>query len=94
MVAFVKDRDLTTRLTALMHAANRHPRMGELYRRYFEEWKRLGGGVFAHFSSIGSWSNHGSWGAAPFYDSTPPDSPKLKAILDTARQWGQAVAND
>jgi hypothetical protein len=91
MVAFVKDRDLTAALTKTMHACNRHPRMGDFYRRYFAEWAKLGGGTFAHFSSIGGWSNHGAWGAAEFMDSKPADYPKLQALLETARSWGQDV---
>ncbi len=91
MVAFVKDRDLTAALTKTMHACNRHSRMGDLYRRYFAEWARLGGGTFCHFSSIGNWSNHGAWGLAEHYDSRPADYPKLAAALDWAKTLGQPV---
>lgn len=91
MVAFVRDRELMEKITTTMQAANRHPRMGDMYRRYFDEWKRIGGDVMAVFSSISRWSNHGAWGIAEYYDSTPAEYPKLDAVLKTARQWGQTA---
>jgi hypothetical protein len=91
MVAFVRDRELVEKLSATMHACNRHPRMGELYHRYYDEWAKLGGDVFAVFSSIGRYSNHGAWGLAEFYDSSPAEYPKLDATLQWARKQGQAV---
>ncbi|GAB6167117.1 hypothetical protein JCM19992_31170 [Thermostilla marina] len=91
MVAFVRDREVSDKLTALMHAANRHPRMGELYKRYLDHWAEIGGGTFANFSSIGRWSVHGSWGLAEYYDSTPDEYPKLKAVLEWAAAHGQNV---
>jgi len=91
MVAFVKDRELSDRLTETMKACNRHPRMGELYRRYFDEWARLGGDTMAVFSSISAWSVHGSWGLAEFHDSRPADYPKLAATLAWAKARGQPV---
>jgi hypothetical protein len=91
MVAFVKNQELVGKISKTMHACNRHPRMGEMYRRYYDEWARIGGDMFAVFSSIGSFSNHGAWGLAEFYDSKPADYPKLAATLETARKWGQPV---
>jgi hypothetical protein len=91
MVAMLRDQDLVERLSALMHEANRHPRMGALYTRYFDEWARIGGGVFAVFASIGGYNNFGAWGLAEFYDSKPADSPKLDATYRWASRHGQAV---
>ncbi|MGE0758031.1 MAG: hypothetical protein AB7O38_13465 [Pirellulaceae bacterium] len=92
MVAFVKDPELLRRLTDTMHACNRHPRMGEIYTRYLDEWERLGGDVMAVFSSLGQYSQHGAWGLAEYYDSEPADYPKLDAVLRWARKRGQPVA--
>jgi hypothetical protein len=92
MVAFVKDQALVKQLSATMHACNRHPRMGDMYRRYFDEWAKIGGDMFAVFSSIGQYSNHGAWGLAEYYDSQPSEYPKLGAVLDWARQHGQPVS--
>jgi len=91
MVAFVKDQELVKKISATMHACNRHPRMGAMYRRYYDEWAKVGGDVLAVFSSIGAYSNHGAWGLAEFYDSKPADYPKLQATLDWAKQRGQPV---
>ncbi|MBI5688255.1 MAG: hypothetical protein HZC54_24545 [Verrucomicrobia bacterium] len=94
MVAFLRDQQLVKKVSATMHACNRHPRMGELYRRYYDEWAKLGGDVFAVFSSIGAYSHHGAWGLAEYNDSKPADYPKLAATLQTALKWGQPVENE
>lgn len=78
-------------ITKLLHAANRHPRMGELYTRYFDAWKEAGGDVMCVFSSVGEWSKWGSWGLAEHYDETPSESPKLRATLEWAAKNGQPV---
>ncbi|MGD0089480.1 MAG: hypothetical protein ABSE73_06125, partial [Planctomycetota bacterium] len=72
-------------MTDLFLAANRHPRMGEIYRKYYDAWKEAGGDVCCVFASIGGWSKWGSWGLAEHYDDTPETSPKLKATLDWAK---------
>lgn len=69
-------------LTALFLEANSNPRMGEFYTRYLDGWKATGGDVCCLFSSIGAWSKWGSWGLAQYYDETPEQQPKLKAVLD------------
>ena len=91
MVAFVRDQELTKKLSATMHACNRHPRMGELYTRYFDEWASVGGDLFAVFSSISAYSNHGAWGLAEYDDSKSSDYPKLSATLEWAKKHGQPV---
>lgn len=91
MVAFMGDQKAVRAVSHTMHACNRHPRMGELYRQYYDEWAKAGGDLFAVFSSIGAYSNHGAWGLAEFYDSKPADYPKLAATLRWAREHGQDV---
>ncbi len=80
-----------TKLTALLHAANAHPRMAEIYRRYLKGWADSGGGLLCHFSSVGKWSKWGSWGAMQYYDDDPAKSPKYRAIMRWARDCGQPV---
>ncbi|MFT4511855.1 MAG: hypothetical protein ACI91B_000538 [Planctomycetota bacterium] len=89
MVAFGRDRDLVARLTAKMQDANRHPRMGDIYRRYFDHWAAIGGGTLAVFLSIKRWNKSGAWGVAEFYDSKPSEYPKYDAVLDWAKRNGQ-----
>ncbi len=50
-------------LTRLFTAANRDPRMGDLYQRYLTGWNLRGGDLFVHFTDIGSYTRYGSWGA-------------------------------
>jgi len=79
------------KLTALLHAANAHPRMGEIYRRYLKGWADSGGGLLCHFSSVGKWSKWGSWGAMQYYDDDPAAAHKYRAIMQWARDCGQPV---
>ena len=72
-------------LTKLLHAANRHPRMGELYARYLDAWRDAGGGMCCIFSSVGSWSKWGSWGLLEYNDD---DTPKYQAVME----WNGANA--
>lgn len=78
-------------VTKLFHAANRHPRMGEIYRQYYAAWTAAGGDLFCYFSSVGSWSKWGSWGILQFYDDDPSQSPKFLATMQWAKQCGQRV---
>lgn len=69
-------------LTNLFIAANRHPRMGELYRRYITQWRELGGGLLCNFSSVGRPSKWGSWGVLESESQDPATAPKLQALLE------------
>lgn len=79
-------------LTALLHEANRHPRMGELYTRYYDAWREAGGELMIAFASTSQWTKWGSWGLMEFYDDDPMASPKMKATLEWARANGQPVS--
>jgi hypothetical protein len=94
MVIHSTDKDLAERVTAQMHAANRHPRMGDIYRRYLNHWAAIGGETIAMYQSTRRWNKNGSWGLAEFYDSLPADYPKYDAVLKWARKNGQPVAKD
>ncbi len=69
-------------LEQLLHAANKHPRMGDFYRRYYKAWEDSGGGLHCAFSSVSRWSKWGSWGLMQYYDEAPADYPKFQATLD------------
>jgi hypothetical protein len=79
-------------MTKLFHAANRHPRMGEIYRKYFDAWTAAGGDLFCYFASTGVWSKWGSWGLLEWYDDDPAKSPKFQATMGWAKQCGQKVS--
>jgi hypothetical protein len=74
----------TNALNTLYMAANRDPRMGQAYTRYFQQWKNGGGQLFMHYSDIGVESKYGSWGALEsiMQTTTPLSSapPKWQAI--------------
>src|SRR6202453_4375746 len=74
----------TDALNTLYMAANRDPRMGQAYTRYFEEWKTNGGQLFIYFNDVGVESKYGSWGALEsiMQTTTPLKSspPKWQAI--------------
>jgi hypothetical protein len=79
-------------MTALFEKANADPRMGDVYRRYLEAWAQAGGGLFANFSSLGSWSKWGSWGLLQYEDEDPALSPKFTAVMQWAKSLGQGVS--
>jgi hypothetical protein len=74
----------TDALNNLYLAANRDPRMGQAYTRYFQQWKTGGGQLFMHYSDVGVESKYGSWGALEsiMQTTTPLSSapPKWQAI--------------
>ena len=72
------DQDMTDKFLA----ANRHPRMKELYLNYLERWKMSGAHTMCIFSSIGNPSKWGSWSIIESYCSDPEQSPKYAAVRD------------
>lgn len=78
-------------IAQLFHAANRHPRMGEIYAKYFDAWTAQGGDLFCYFASTSSWSKWGSWGILEWFDDDPGKSPKFMATMRWAKQCGQPV---
>ena len=72
------DQDMTDKFIA----ANRHPRMKELYLNYLERWKMSGAQTMCIFSSIGKPSKWGSWSIIESYCSDPGQSPKYTAVRE------------
>lgn len=70
------------KLTELFHAANRHPRMRQLYLDYLAGWKHSGGTLMAVFSSMGTYSKWGSWGLLEYHGQSPAEAPKYQAVLE------------
>jgi hypothetical protein len=65
-------------ITNLFAAANRDPRMGEIYRQYYDKWNELGGGLIAHFSDIYLPDKYNTFGALEHVNQ--PSSPKYDAL--------------
>ena len=77
-------------LEDLFHAANRHPRMKDLYLDYLTGWKANGGTTAVIFSSTGTWSKWGSWGLMEHHGQPPAEAPKYQAViefLDNNPRW-------
>ena len=89
----------TDALNDLYMAANRDPRMGQAYAKYFQQWKADGGQLFMYFNDVGVESKYGSWGAIEsIMQSTTPlkdAPPKWQAIQDfiaTTPCWWQGCS--
>ncbi len=67
-------------LTAKFLAANRDPRMGDIYLDYFEGWKNAGGQAFFHYNSVATYSKWGSWGSLEHLNSDKSIAPKYSAM--------------
>lgn len=65
-------------LTAKLNAANHHPDLQAAYCSYFDYWYTNHGGLFAHFSSHGSYSKWGSWGVKETMDDV--ENPKYLGL--------------
>jgi hypothetical protein len=75
------------KLTDLFIAANRAPRMYELYLEYFEQWASMGGTVFCQFSSLCTPSKWGSWCALENVDQDSSTAPKYRALMEMIRRY-------
>ncbi len=79
------------KMMQLFHAANRHPRMRQLYLDYLAGWKQNGGTLMAIFSSMGTYSKWGSWGLLEYHGQDPAEAPKYQAVMqflqDNPKWW-------
>lgn len=72
-------------LNALFDAANRDPRMGQLYTDYLAGWQAGGGKLLCHYNHCGVPSKWGRWGAISWLGQSPAESPKYAALRNFAR---------
>lgn len=73
-------------LTDLFIAANRHPRMYDLYQQHLANWFDQGGDVNVQFSFVAQPSKYGSWGMMEQMYQTEAEAPKRRAIVDFIRR--------
>jgi len=66
----------------LFHAANRHPRMKQLYLKYLSGWKENSGTMMAIFSSMGRYSKWGGWGIMEYHGQPIAEAPKYQAVIE------------
>ena len=69
-------------VTNLFLAANRDPRMGDMYTRYMNLWKDNGGKLNAIYNSVSAYSNYGSLGTKEYQAQPRAEAPKFDAIVD------------
>ncbi|QVL32779.1 hypothetical protein KIH39_02335 [Telmatocola sphagniphila] len=69
-------------LTKLFIAANRDPRMKELYLIDLNNWKEIGGGVYCMFASMGRYTKWGSWGLLENSVQDVKTAPKYQAVQE------------
>jgi hypothetical protein len=69
-------------LTNVAIAANRDPRMYDLYKEYLNLWKEMGGGIMLHLGSVGGYGRYGMWGSLEYQDQPIKSAPKYRALMD------------
>lgn len=83
-------REPTQHPNPLFFAANRDPRMGELYTQLLEGWKAAGGELFMAFSSPRTCQWFGCWGLKEHIRQPRETAYKYNAVLnfiDAHRDW-------
>ncbi|QQE11908.1 hypothetical protein JD969_00055 [Planctomycetota bacterium] len=65
----------------LFDRVTRDERMGDLYDKYLEIWKKNGGGVFVHFTDCGRWSKWGRFSVFEWVGQEPSEVPRHRAIM-------------
>jgi hypothetical protein len=68
-------------MTETAIAANRDPRIADLYLEYLRQWRALGGSLMMQFSSVGLYSRWGMWGALEYQDQPLEQAPKYHALM-------------
>ena len=71
----------------LFIAANRDPRMGEIYQEYFTTLHELGVDLSLNYTDVSRYNKYGSWGLVENVRQT--DSPKYNAIKDATTKVTQ-----
>lgn len=74
--------DKEPRVTQLFAAANRHPKMREVYRIYLNTWQSSGGKLFNQFVDVARTSKWGNWGALEYQNQDPQAAPKYQGLMD------------
>ncbi len=70
------------RLTEILQAANRDPRMGSRYKEYLNMIQKEGINLFVNFNHIGRFSKWGSWGTLEYQNQPLKEAPKYRAISE------------
>ncbi len=77
-------------------AANRDPRMAELYYQFLRGWKQAGGKLFVAFSAPRKHSWFGSWGIKEYITQPTHKAPKYRALMQFVKTnicWWKGCSN-
>jgi hypothetical protein len=74
-------------LVAKLAAANREPRMEQVYAAYLDHWRASGSGLFVHFNDVFPASKWGTWGMLEYQSQSLGLAPKARAIASAAAAW-------
>jgi hypothetical protein len=77
----------------LLAAANRDPRMGDLYTTLLSEWKKQGGKQFMLFTSPQSFNRFGFFGIKEYMNQSRLETPKYDAIMRFQEETGNCWWN-
>ena len=69
---------INDKIIQLFRNANRDSRMGTAYTQHLNDWKQVGGKLFAVFDAVGPSSQSGSWGIKEYQNQS--SSPKHTAV--------------
>ena len=69
-------------VTDLLHSANRHPRMYDMYRQHHRIWTEGGGGMYVHYQSTKPPAKSGSWGLQEYQGQPLESAHKLRAVRE------------
>ncbi len=98
MIAYEGGQHLTTlsyrdnqKLIDLIHEANRHERMQDLYCEYFDHWYNSGGGIFASFVLAESYSQWGAFGIIEHFNQNLETVPKWQAHVNCVFEYNSEI---
>ncbi len=69
-------------MTLKLIAANRHPRMKDVYLKMLDAWTLNGGSLMTLFSNVGIYTKWGSWAMLEYQDQPIEDAPKYAAVQE------------
>ena len=66
-------------------AANRHPRIKDVYKKLFDAWTKNDGTLFNAYLYVGQYGGGSAWGHLEYQDQDPKTSPKFQALRDAMK---------
>jgi hypothetical protein len=71
------------RINDLFDAANRDPRMGDIYSQLLDAWDEASGsGLFMHLDECGRMGAYGRWGLLEYIEQPRSEAPKYDAVME------------